>query len=366
MIYNMFWYFISAVGFLSCAGKLRFPVMFLVTLSMLSGFRYFVGSDYYNYYNAYITLSSGYDLSVIMDSYFSLLVVALSNLGLNFQSLFLVHSLITFLLIYLTLKKEFQNILLFSIASFFVFITFYFPSLSIIRQALASTIACYAAYTYLPKNKFKFLALVVLSFFIHFSSFIYILLLIFNKRRFTSISYALLIILFFALGISVSGNIIYYLASNLGVSFKSYDFSPTPFPGISYVANTVFTISIFILALKCKNKLHAFEVNAVFFMVAFRLLALDFIHFTRLSAAFNLFFVIVCSKLIFFYYKFLGRGIVFGSLLSLALIRSYQVSSKDYSYFQYSYNLCIFGAPCPIVVYGDKLVGELETPAWAE
>lgn len=163
----------------------------LLTILIPSAVRFEIGTDYLNYKDIYTQIGFGTysDNTEILFYYINLM---LSSLGLDFQYLIIITSLIFCFFISLCVKRE-------SSIWFFLFILLfiYLPSYNILRQAISISISCYALYRYFYFNeKISFPFIIVLSSFFHISSILFLLFPFFLDLK-LSIKTRFSLILFF-------------------------------------------------------------------------------------------------------------------------------------------------------------------------
>jgi len=179
----------------------KLDMIFFIFLTVVAGFRYGVGTDYFHYVDYFY---QGFLANA--EPGFLYLSVGLAELGFNSQALFVVISTLTMFFLYngiaYFLKNDYTNKPVFY---FIMIIFFYFPSFNVIRQILASSIILYASRYIVERKAIKFYLLVGFAMLFHKTAgiffFIYFIAMI-NWRPTTLIT-----LLFLMLILSYSGQI---------------------------------------------------------------------------------------------------------------------------------------------------------------
>lgn len=110
--------------------------------SLFAGLRYGIGTDYFNYLSIFNQINSSY-LKVDGEFLYIIINKITRNLGLNFQFVLFVTSLITTLFIYLALKK-YKNDLNIGLGMFIYMMMYYQISYNAVRQIAALAILLYS------------------------------------------------------------------------------------------------------------------------------------------------------------------------------------------------------------------------------
>lgn len=349
----MIWFFVSALAW---GGAILAPKYywrpFLLILFLLSGFRYYVGSDYDDYVFLYEHAAQGRDVPV--EASFSLMALLLSNFEFNFQAQILFYTICTFLFAYKGLLKVSRDRYFIGISVLFFYMVFYFPSLSIMRQALAASISFYACYAYLKNKDFiKFSLLVLLSSFFHLSGIIYFILIPLASYKPAKIAYIVIMVFLLFFGYFLFADFISIFATVTGFSYKGYAFGPMPISSPIFYIFTVILVLVFCYALCIANRDDYFILNVVMVIIAFRFLAVDYKPINRLGASFSIFLPIFIYQVIFSKFNRRSRLLALTFALLLMLTSDYFRSVKDYSYYQYAFNICAYKDPCPVSIIGD-------------
>jgi transmembrane protein EpsG len=355
----MIWIFVSFLAWVKVLFyRTSFTSSFYVILVLLTAFRYFVGSDYWAYAHLFDDSVLGKEVNVEF-SYF-LISRVLGEVGLNMQALIFFYAISTYLFIYKGLKEISINKEFLGVTLFLVYVIFYFPSMSIVRQGLAASIAFWGVYKFLKNEEWlKFLIVLAVAFFFHKSSIVYILcipLYLFKPSKFFYIVSTLFALI---LGLTVFGYMVGLIANLTGFGYKGYYLGSTPMPQTIFLINTIVLFFIFLLSLKYSNKEDYFIVNIVWLILIFRLLAIDFLPINRLGAAFSLFIPVYLYVVFYNHMKKQSKLFFLISFLPLMFVSDTFRLNKDYSYYQYSFNVCLYGDPCPVFIVGDRSVEEL-------
>lgn len=355
----MIWFFVSFFGWLGVAfARRNYWGMFLFILVLASAFRYYVGSDFDDYVVLFEHAASGREVPVEFS--YSLLARGLSALGFNFQAQIVLYSILTYLFLYwgltaISRDKEFLGVVI-----FFVYIVFYFPSLSIMRQALAAAIAFYGCYRYLHKNRFiEFFLTVAFATFVHMSSIVYLLCIPFYFLKPPKTIYFIILAIAAVLGFTIFGDLLRFMSDALGFSYKGYVFESLPIRAPVFYVFTIILIGVFIYSLSVVREEHYFLLNVIFFIVVARLLAVDYKPLNRVGASFSIFIPLFLYQVFFVRFKEGSKMIAFLLTFPLLIAGDTFRAKKDYAYYQYSVNFCVYGSPCPVSVVGDLPLEQL-------
>lgn len=151
----------------------RALLLSITLMTLFSAIRYDIGWDYWNYRNV-IENNIGND-SIRFELLEKSLVLLCQKL--NFPQLFfIVNSFLTYIFLYLGIKKL-SKCYFYSFLTFLALPIFFFSSLSVVRFALAATIIFWG-YSFLSERKFiRYVLIVLFAFLIHKSSLIAIILI---------------------------------------------------------------------------------------------------------------------------------------------------------------------------------------------
>jgi hypothetical protein len=267
----MIWFYVSFIGLFGVVFLKRYYwAPFFIILVLGSSFRYYVGSDFDDYVYLFENVSAGSEVPVELS--FSYISLMLAKLGFNFQALILLYSVFTYFFIYLGLRNISKDNAFFGVVVILIYFVFYFPSLSIMRQALAASIVFYACFRYLfNEHWFVFLFFVLISSLFHMSGIIYLLCIPMYYFKLSKVFYIALILLAAIIGSTVWVEFLSYISSYTGLSYKGYMFTSQPIVSPIFYVFTVLLICVFFYSLKVSRKENFFLLNVVFFIIVARL-----------------------------------------------------------------------------------------------
>ena len=265
-------------------------IFFLILILFLAAFRDFVGTDYnqyYSYFNSGNPILNNFELGF---HYFSIFIGYFTNSGIIYIAI--LNSVILFcifIFVYNFSENPFISIFI------FVFGFFYFDSLNIIRQYLSVSVLLYPTFNLINKNRIfdlSTLAFIFLASYIHFSSFIVLIILfIFRIIKFTKIR-VLIFISIFILLFFLTPNIILlllYFTENIPFinEYSKYisalvwitDLGSLPFDSLFYLFLIIFSIN----KLKINTNLEKFLIFNLALAFLIKLYAINFKFFDRFS-----------------------------------------------------------------------------------
>ena len=132
--------------------KILLCVFVCITLIVVAGFRYYVGTDYGNYiYDYQQTIQKGFHFSFFLQPALPMMALLCNRIGGGYELWFFLLSCITivpvFLLIYKIKSPVYYPIL------FFLFLGCWHQSFNLVKQAAAASIVFYG-YFYLRDKRF--------------------------------------------------------------------------------------------------------------------------------------------------------------------------------------------------------------------
>ena len=244
-----------------------------IPLFLLSALRVGVGVDYWAYkqiYNEYT-----YSSSLNIEPGFKLIVSTLNTYSLNFQWLFIVSALITYLFIYKALKKSINPAL-----SIFLFcnLSFLYYSLNTTRQFIAISIVLFSL-QFIVKRKFlKYIATISIATILHMSAMLMIPMYFLLNVKYKTYQYALLLIISsisYAFRVSLI-NIILYFYPQYGLEgIFSYATSPSEI--------FIITSTLLILLIAYLNKRKLINRNDADIRIGINIAYFSFLIHTALS-----------------------------------------------------------------------------------
>lgn len=171
-----------------------------IYLILFSGFRFFVGTDYWAYYDLYNGLVAGSFYNWHYEWGFWTLTKIIAFFRVNYVWYFSIISAIIVVLIAKTIRKR-SPYPIFSI-TLFVFLYFFYSSFNIPRQFIASAIIVSGSVFILEKKLWKYVICVALATLFHTSAILFIGLYfigkikINSKTKITMIAFAVFMLLF--------------------------------------------------------------------------------------------------------------------------------------------------------------------------
>ena len=264
------------------------PLLFLV---LLVGLRdYNIGSDTYSYYEVYWV--KGVPIILGQEFIFPFIILLLKYFGLSYSSFLILISFLFYFILYRALFKISQYFYSNVFFIFFVFISFFFSlslSTNVIRQGLSLVLILFIYSCWLKKeNKVKIIFFMFLSFSLHMSSIIpviiFFLCFYFKSYALCFMLYALSIILsYFNIGVlDVFPYLNGFIANSSKISYfqgESFGYEVGFKPQFVIFNTIILLISIYINSLIADYVLrekHRFIINyyilcSVVFFMAFQL-----------------------------------------------------------------------------------------------
>ena len=141
----------------------------ITILTLFSGLRYQVGTDYNNYVNNYYyVISNTSILNIQLKEFLFRLLCKIASLFDSYRFLFLFSSFFTVLFMYLGIKKLSKN----WIIPYSMYLFIFFPNTyNLVRQGFAQSIVLFATSYIFEKRLFAYFNMILAAFFIHMSSF---------------------------------------------------------------------------------------------------------------------------------------------------------------------------------------------------
>lgn len=235
----------------------RFLFIFtIVSLILIAGTRDNTGVDYLSYIDIFENTSLNLNIRGIEKLFLIIVYISKTILNLDYGKIFLLFSTINFMLLYYFIIKNLNRNLFLAL---FIWYTFYFLRLDMgqFRYEMAILI-CLNLVSFLYKNNYiKYCSGVIVSFFIHKTSIIYLSLL-FLKTKFMKIKN---IIIFFLMSVLLGKIIIteqvLVFTGNLVNSFKLQSMVNGKYisnVGFSFYQIYIILLMIFFYLYKTKNK----------------------------------------------------------------------------------------------------------------
>lgn len=331
--------------------------IFFVILSVISGLRYGVGTDYFGYTKYFDLISSGYPIQVEPGLVF--LSKMLAKVNLNSQALFFILSSLTMLFVYKGLKYYSKSNYINKPVTYLLLIIFtYFPSFNGVRQFLAGAIIFYASRYIVEKKLLKFCIWIVFAMTFHYSSILFLgfyFLALRDYRRTSLIS--LLIFSTFVANFDLVNKFMEYILNNLSfldfggyignLLYSSYNTREVKY-GIVFFVN-VLVVILFILFKKriIKDKKDLLTFNFFYLYVLIGILSMGAPMLTRLTYYFSI-YMAVCIPKFGLMFDLKSRRItensmtVLYSLLFLYILISGYLNPNTSDFIPYDFNLNFF------------------------
>jgi hypothetical protein len=291
----------------------------IVILTIFSGLRLNVGSDYPTYLDLYRQINKDSIIESIrnipQDSGFVLFQVALKNIVMNQYAIFFASTFFMLTCIFSSLKRASVNLS----ESFLVyyFMGFYVQSLNSVRQSLAVSLI-FLGYSYKFTNKRKSLFSTLMAFSIHASSVLAkIIMFISDKKKFMFKETVVIFSITFLGTTLFSFKPFIKFVSLFNFRYGNY-FDGTG-AGFGTQLNIYFNIVLLIYLMKISRNNIQFElINYFIISISCLILALSFVTLGRLQSYFSIFLVIlvpvalknrsVMDKLLLYFAMFIYFG----------------------------------------------------------
>lgn len=171
-----------------------FLFLTILILSLISGFRYKVGTDFRQYTELFTVFSDSVNWGLKEEPLFQLFMYLLKKIDNNPQIFFLVTSL---MINYFVIKTFFENSKFFWLSVYF-YITFftYYSTMNGVRQYMASAIMFSGIYFLFKKKTLQYFLLIAIAFLIHKSVLILIPIYFLARKPIESLSNKYIIIFF--------------------------------------------------------------------------------------------------------------------------------------------------------------------------
>lgn len=278
--------------------------MLLIYLICISGFRYGVGTDYWNYTEMYTDWVKPDDsLAEASDVGFNILIRVLQVITPNPQILFFVTSVIINICIISTIKRYSSK---FELSTYFYITTFvYYATFNAVRQTLAIAIV-FAGTKYLLKRDWrKYIIIVLLSSLIHQSTLIMIPVYFLVNHKFMSKFNIYICLVFLAAFIFYNGFLEALFNMIQGTNYAGYQDEMTATGEGANVLRFLVQLAPIVLVffynksiIKDDDKEFNIMMNMSLLGMLFMLLSLRHWLFARLTTIFNLYYVFTLPKIL--------------------------------------------------------------------
>ncbi|WP_029935154.1 EpsG family protein [Thiomicrospira pelophila] len=336
MYLSVFFYTASVVLVLFSAWIFRnryFSFIPIAIIIFIFGLRVDVGTDYQNYVDIYqrIYLGDTYFLQEKLEPIFYYFTLIFTKLGTGSEVYILFTVLFTYVMLWLTSKKINLNYFIF-IYSFIIF-GFLFSFNNIVKQGISIVLVLYAFISFSnDKIIIKYLLILAVASFIHYSALIGVFLIFFYfypVLSFLALAASLFSFSFFIDIVFASG----YVPNNLHGYFMNIEKNVQGGLGMRPVFEVLIFLILFIYLFlirgfyKHKEVLLYFSVT--FSGVLLNCMLIDYGYFIRLANYFYIFIIIFFSIVVFYlsaYEKFFLYAflLLYGSMLFYRNITSEQ------------------------------------------
>lgn len=284
----------------------KLDIAFFVLLTIISGIRYGVGTDFFNYNEYYELISSGYNINV--EPGFVLISSVLSKLGFNSQAMFFALSALTMVFFYHGIKYYINSDYAYKPVLYIIFIIFpYFSSFNVVRQVLAASIILYASKYIIEKKLTKFSIWVLFAMLFHFSSIIFLGLYFIAKRDFKRTTLlSVLLISFVAVKLDFIMIILKFIINHLSfLDFggyiqnyinSSYNTRELSFGAVFFIHVTILVMFILLKDKLIKNERSLLSFNFFYLYILFYILSMGAPVLTRFNYYFSIYMAISISK----------------------------------------------------------------------
>lgn len=277
-----------------------FQILAFGLIVFFVGFRFETGYDWAMYRNffEYNTFHSGIEFGYVF------LIKILRYFFNDYQSLFLFTALMTYIFIYLGIKKYTIHTSI-ALALFLLIPGFFLNSLTIIRQELAIAITFYA-FSFLVEKKYsKYLLLMIIAFSIHYSVaiafFTHLVIWYFAPKIKYNYFYFIVIFSLFFLNFNI-GSLVYYFAQ--GARYEFYQSGESVSILKIFILNFLSLFYVY-FSRKIVNK-SVYNIYIVAFVVVnvvYLNLFSSVIALSRIAYYFKIFEIVLVAQLLFIFDK---------------------------------------------------------------
>lgn len=306
-----------------------FIAIALISLILVSGFRYKVGTDYFQYAEIYTVFAPDAIISESEEPGFMWLCKFLNGFSKDPQLMFLVSAIITNILIVLTLKKYSTK---FELSMFLYITTFtYYSTMNGVRQWIAGSIT-FIAFRYLEERKFaKYLIMILLASTIHLSAIIMVpIYFIVNRETFSKKNLIMILIFILAAFFYDKFSVIFFgaISDSKYAHYVSADGN-----GVNPIRVAVYMVPLILTLINYKNINPNNErkidiiLNLCIISILIWLISINNMFFARLTFYFDLYYLILIPKIVsigeneirrFMYYSILCAYFLFSYILLIA------------------------------------------------
>ena len=324
-----------------------FIAIALISLIVVSGFRYNVGTDYYQYAEIYTVFAPDVVISEAEEPGFMALCKFLTNYSMDPQLMFLVTSIITNVLIVFTIKKYSTK---FELSMFLYITTFvYYSTMNGLRQWIASAII-FSGYKYLLNRDFKkYIIFILIASTMHSSALIMIpVYFVVNNKTFSKKN--LMIVIGFVLATLFYSQFTDILFSIIGnTSYGHYEEvmgaggnGVNPMRVAVYLAPLLVSLIYYKRVNPTGDKKIDIMINLCILDTLIWMLAMNNIFFARLTFYFDLYFLFLIPRVVCIGDKDINR-LAYCVIVCGYFVFSYMLLiSGDSWIIPYTFNITLF------------------------
>lgn len=258
-----------------------FAVCLLCLLIFISGFRYQIGWDYYQY-EIFFYMPADV-LEEYVESSFVFLIAFMKEFGFSAQMMFFFYAVATLLFIYSAVKYYTDRPALF-MAIYALIPYLFWNSMGAIRNYLAIAIVFWGSRFLVEKRLFLYMIAIALATSVHMSASIFFVLAFFLKQRYSLKIHFFLALVCFALSISeMSFSLMNWLLTWLGSKYAAYLLSALSTSlGLEniLVSTTLWLTAIYLLRKEYQKPQGDPKAIVIANMATFSFAAMEFFYFS--------------------------------------------------------------------------------------
>lgn len=326
--------------------KIIFILIATLSLILVSGFRYKVGTDYGNYSEIFIYLTGG-AIDFSGEAGFNTLMFLMKKISSNPQMMFMITSIIINIGFVIFMVKHSDNIFL---AMYFYITTFtYYLTMNGIRQYIASVVLV-LGYECIVKGNFKkYLIYVIIACTFHSSAFMMIPVYFLVRRKCDSVSniaiiFGTILAMIFYIPFL---ELIFTLLKNTGfyyykdILLKDVN-GANPLRVIAWSAPIILAFLYKDRGRKVYGDKFDIAVNLCMIGTVFILLATKHVFFARVSMYFDIYYVLLLPKLCMMFDSKTNRVLTVGIMFVYLGYSTGLLLSGDAWIYPYRYNFNLF------------------------
>ncbi|MGE7759129.1 EpsG family protein [Peribacillus sp. NPDC097895] len=284
--------------------KFQNVILFLVFLiiTIVEGFRYQVGTDTRMYEVIYNNSLNTQYSSTFVEIGYLYLNKSFLMMGLSFQMFLLA----TAVFINYNFIKGFVKLKLDSVSALFFYITtgIYFSTFNTLRQAIAISIIFSSLYLVIEKKYIKFTSLVFVSFFVHRSVFVALIIILLSRITINPLVFSFLITsLFVIINSSIIDELILWSFNYLPIKYSMYMDEILEDGGVKLFNLILPTLILIIIIIGYKrfikiNENNKFFINLYFMYYFCLIISTKFLLFYRISSYFEISLLLILPSIV--------------------------------------------------------------------